>query len=473
MEQHDINKRFFAEVDLPVPVPSTDVAWEQMQNRLEKEMPQKEKRKKRFFIFFVLLAFLIGPASFFYLNNKSNNGGKIPGEKADIRKDAASTAADNKSSNNNEQEKLQDPQINNTNLADDSKASAATQDVSSLTGEHLKSVNKKNNTQSFISVTQKATTDTKQKKQQSNLQSNKKTTTNKQPIISANEPGADDINKTAIISSQQNINIDITAASANSMQDSSTALTDKTNAAQINKTTDSLNIVISPEEKETKPAEEKAIFKGGLQWNIQIPTAGGDHYFAGGNLKSQPYFFLVPGIWTSVQINRSLFSLEINPYYSSIVPPKTYTESTSSSSNLDTVKIVTESRQLNKLIGTAFAASFGYNIQRNWWLKGGLQMQWWRQGIATANLREEKYPANNSTAKTFSTSSHLFAVENEEWNYFTKFQVNPNIEAVYVFKKWEASLRIGLPIAPITSSGDGPKNSIRTEFILRYQLFKK
>ena len=473
MEQHDLNKKFFTEADLPVPVPSTDMAWEQMQNRLEKEMPQKEKRKKRFFIFFVLLAFLIGPASFFYLNNKSTTGKNRPGEKTGIRKDAASKTPNNNSSNNNEQEKLKDQKTNNTNLDDDSKASAATQDVSSLPGDHLKSANKKSNTQSFISVTQTAATGTKQKKQQPNLQSNKTATTNKQPIISTSEPGADDTNKTAIISSQQNINVVVTAAPANTIQDSSTAVTDKTNAAQINKTTDSLNIVISPEEKETKPAEEKAIFKGGLQWNIQIPTAGGDHYFAGGNLKSQPYLFLVPGIWTSVQINRSLFSLEINPYYSSLIPPKNYTEFTSSSSTLDTIKIVTESRQLNKLIGTAFAASFGYNIKGNWWVKGGLQMQWWRKGVATANIREEKYPANNSTAKTLSTSSHLFAVENDEWNYFTKFQVNPNIEAVYMFKKWEASLRIGLPIAPITSSGDGPKNSIRTEFILRYQLFKK
>ena len=477
MKQNDLNKKFFNEEELPVSVPSTDLAWEQMQNRLEKEMPQKDKRKKRFIIFFLLLAFLAAPPILFYLNNNNNRFKQANSTKTILeknrppRKDTANIEVLHNSTSKKVNEKLQDQKNNNTAIVDDN--TVARQNLSVQQDDDLKSVNKKSNDQRIILALDEKPTNAKHKKQKTNIHHRKKIGIDNQQNVPSTEPVEEVTNKSAVILSGKNMNAGITPGSTLTDLDSNSTILDKNNSVQINKITDSLDITISKEEKEARPAEEKAILKGGLQWNIQIPPSGAGNYFAGGNLKSQPYLLLVPGIWTSVQINRSLFSLEIHPYYSSLVPSKTYREFTSSKSTTDTVIIVTEQRQLNKLIGTAFNASFGYNIKDNWWLKGGLQMQWWRKGIATAGISEEKYPANNIAAKTFSSSSHVFPLENNEWDYFTKFQVNPNIEAIYMFKKWETSLRIGLPIVPIANSGDGPKNSFRTEFILRYQLFKK
>jgi hypothetical protein len=476
MEQNDLNKRFFTGADLPVPVPSTDLAWEQMQNRLDKEMPQKGKRKKRFFIFFLLLALLTGPVIFFHPDNDNKNtqtglNETVSEKNTDKVKDVTSIPVINNSPDKKEHEKLQGQKNINNPISDDNKASTETQNLSARKDDKLMSASKRNKIRGGAAMPAAETNYTNNRNKKANLHSNNKRETDKQQNILPDGPGSNAVNKPAVIISEKNITTAITAPTIS--QDSSIVLEDKNNSAQINKTTDSLDIAVSTEPEEQEPVEEKIIFKSGLQWNIQIPTVGASHYFTGSNLKSQPYLLLIPGIWTSLQINRSLFSLEVNPYYTSLIPSKTYWEFTSPGSIPDTISIVTERRHLNKLIGTAFSASFGYNIKGNWWLKGGLQMQWWRKGIGTASISEEKYPVNNMAAKTFSSSTHLFPVENSEWNYFTKFQVNPNIETICMFNKLEASLRIGLPVAPITHSGNGPKNSIRTEFILRYHLFKK
>ena len=73
MEQNELNKKFFNEEELPVPVPPTDLAWKQMQERLDEEMPYGKKRKKRFYLFLLLLALLVGLFIFLnYNKNKSN-----------------------------------------------------------------------------------------------------------------------------------------------------------------------------------------------------------------------------------------------------------------------------------------------------------------------------------------------------------------------------------------------------------------
>jgi hypothetical protein len=479
MEHNDLNKIFFTETELPVPVPSTDLAWEQMQNRLDIEMPQKEKRKKWFIIFFFLLALLIGPAIIFRLNNdnyKNNTVKNIqPGKNESVsqgdmdkERDSVNAGANNNSSSKNETDNFNNQKNDNTAITDANKTSVAKQNISIHQNDNLISANN-NNADISIAVSAKTNKYHKQKKKAT---SNYIRRIKKQQHISTRQTNEEIANEPTTISTEKNVSVKIAPSLATADQDSSSTLADKNIPARLDKKNDSLDNVIAKEE-DPKPADEKSTLRFGIQWNLQIPTGSASQYFTGGNLKSQPYLLLIPGIWTSLQVNRSMISVELNPYYTSLVPSKTYTELTSTSSTLDTVKIVTESRQLNKLIGSALSASFGYNIKNNWWLKGGVQMQWWRKGIATAVINQEKYPVNNSADKTFSSSSHLFAIEEEEWNYFTKFQVNLNMEALYTFKKWETALRIGLPVAPITSSGNGPKNSVRTELILRYQLLKK
>ena len=476
MDQEDLNKKFFTAEESPAPLPSTDLAWQQMHKRLDNEMPEK-KRKKWFIIFFLLLALLGGIFMKDWLNGtdngitttktpKQNSVEEKPGNTFSTDKDQ--TVSEDELSLKKDTAKLVD-QKNDPAAIDPSKNASAPKGINITADDQEQTlVFEKNKIAGNNKNLQLVTIHNKQKKKQH--YQNISRGSSKQHITVGDEDDDNKVDQSTSTAFQKNINVTVSPGTGN---DSLSSDTPKNIQAPPGKTTDSLDIALEKEAEEVKPADEKTIFKGGLQWNLQIPMAGGGKYFTGSNLNSQPYLVLIPGIWTSVQLDKLVIAVELNPYFTTLLPSKNYTSFISSSSITDTVHTVTETRQLNKLIGTAVAASFGYNVTTNLWVKGGIQAQWWRKGIATANTHEEKYPVGNSAEKTFSTSSHLIAVENPDWTYFNKFQVNLNAEAMYTLKKWEAAFRIGLPIAPITQSGNGPKNSVRTELILRYQLFKK
>jgi hypothetical protein len=226
------------------------------------------------------------------------------------------------------------------------------------------------------------------------------------------------------------------------------------------------------EEEKADPEEEVYHVTYGVQWNVQLPFTGSNYYFAGANGKSQPWLIAVPAAWIAVQKDRSKLSFEFNPLFSFLLPAKTYRTLSNTSNTGDSVKITDETRQLHKLIGSALYVGYGYNIKNNWWLKGGLQMQWWRTGIGTSSVQQQQYAVNNPGQKSLTTNTAVMNIQSEDWSSFQKFQVNVNAEAVYTFKQWEAAFRIGLPVSPVSDVPGGPKNSLRGECIFRLVIHR-
>lgn len=228
-------------------------------------------------------------------------------------------------------------------------------------------------------------------------------------------------------------------------------------------------------EADEEEKDENNNFKlyGGLQWNFQIPLQGTRYYFKSANIKNTPWQQLVPGIWLTASKDRHKLGLELNPYYMYLLPAKAVNESITSSGSADTAIKSTTFTEINKLIGTSTNFTYTYNIKSAWWIQAGIQAQWWRKGITTSNVTREKTAIMNPTHPIIEYFKESHAIMNDDWDYINKFQLNINAGLEYQTKKWQATLRTGLPIAPISQTDRGPSRNLRTEFIFKWTLFNK
>jgi hypothetical protein len=216
---------------------------------------------------------------------------------------------------------------------------------------------------------------------------------------------------------------------------------------------------------ETKSEEEEKediIVQAGLQWTAQLPIFNSYKYFAGTNGFSQPYRLLLPGIWISLQSKKMLFSMEVNPFATSVLANKAYaTKSTTIGSD-----IIVETRTLHKVFGTTAGFGFNYNIINKWWLGGRINGNFWRMGTGTLKGEKVNAPGTNTSV----VYENNFILNDSSWADFSKFQLATGAQLLYKQFKWQAGIQFDYYIVPLIDKA-GQKNQTGTRVFIRWSLY--
>jgi flagellar basal body-associated protein FliL len=177
----------------------------------------------------------------------------------------------------------------------------------------------------------------------------------------------------------------------------------------------------------------KAVWvEAGLQWNIPAPVNGNDHYLSGPNGKDQPWQYLLPGIWLSVNKNKQRIIVSANAYISAPLPNKYY--GGGSVPIQDSMSVYGQKRMV-KMFGYQTSLQYGYKLADHWWLSGGISANWWKKGLVSAHAAD-----SISTFKPF-----LYSVNINEESAVNGFQMNANAALSYQFKACEAILQLNAP----------------------------
>ena len=217
-------------------------------------------------------------------------------------------------------------------------------------------------------------------------------------------------------------------------------------------------------------SKEEIKFSAGLFWALQLPTYSSSDYFTGPNAKAQYYRILLPGIYLRAEVDRSAFTVEANPFFTNLMPDKTYLTNSSSTNLGDTVIISKETRTMRKSFGFAAAISYDYNLRNQWWVGGGFQWQLLRDGVAKIDGEEERR-ATNGSGKVTRTYSETIAMTENDWQYFRKTYLGLNGHILYKSARWQTGLRVSYPITPLSKNG-GPQFPLRSEVFFRLPVFK-
>jgi hypothetical protein len=214
------------------------------------------------------------------------------------------------------------------------------------------------------------------------------------------------------------------------------------------------------------PAEKWTI-NTGLHWTIPIPLNGGSNYFIGPNGQSQPYSLLLPGAWIQAEKEKQLVTFDVNPFAVSLPPAKVFRTITGVENVQDTLVQTTDQRTLIKTFGLSAGVSYQYKIFSNWWAGAGVQMVFWKRAVAGSAAAINKVPIGG-TAGVITNQQSVYKLT-DEWSYFSKVQASISTEIFYKAPKWQAGLRLGLPITPLAQQ-DGPKYFLRGELLYRLHL---
>ena len=213
------------------------------------------------------------------------------------------------------------------------------------------------------------------------------------------------------------------------------------------------------------------VAEAGLQWNMQLPFANSSSFFTGPGTQSQPYRILLPGAWISWHSEKSLLGVQVNPFTSLLVPSKPFNTVVANSTSSDTAITKTETKTLKKLFGVSAVLSYNYNVTGNWWFGGNMQATWWRSGIATSNIKTSRQSLSSSFNPINTQSTTRYKLSKPDWENFSTFQMQLNLEILYRKKTWIAGFNAGLPIMPIAKI-TGPLNPFYAALFFRVRLWE-
>lgn len=534
MSEKQFHKEFSEGDELPISIPSTDYAWNDMRGKLDVGMPEGEgtgtnisSRKPGFKLwkwftggivvsFFVWFAATQLPAGnkadiAKTVNSDSNTpDSQQPGQGRDIDS-GTETATDSAALNTGDKTNSGEPVITRSTEADNTKNNTPSsgENKTGATGKNKK-VDTENISRTVSSANGGSTSTTgKNTPLANNKIGNSKTGSdraagnrtggnnsgsnrsgsNKTGTVKAGKSKLDNNNsssggknnplrngtaKTSTGKLPDEKNAAETTSPVVSTEDkihSSVVLPDNSTAAKVNRhlpaslPMDSAGA--SPVAAAQKsPVRPRLNIQVGLQWNFQAPFRGGDSYFYGPKGQREPLRSLYPGAWLSYQHNKSLYAVEISPFFTTTVPVKPLSIESSSYSNNDTTFITTKTKTLRKLFGMSAAFSYTQNITGNWWAGGSLRGNWWQKGVAVegTELIRRSDSGRFNDIKTNSASTYLLS--DTAWSSISKMQFVVSGDIFYRRKLWQAGLEIGLPINSLTQR-NGPRNPLYVAIIFR------
>ncbi len=473
MDEQNLHSEFLNGDELPINIPSPDEAWKNMRRRLDEEMPKgggwfgntggSNKWLLRSIALFALL--MISFITLVIVIQKKKNGTEnisgistrseqIIGEKKDEPGEGQNIPAQKDDTKDQFTDKNKQP-VKNSNPVNENKIDhniSATDTDKKLLRRNIAALeNNLNNNNEKAPFKNNPAETVLQLIDNKNIEGNNQQLNASPKSISWNN------NSTA---NQPPIN-DSTASPS---------------AGNIFKTDDKRNLQSelqedSAEEDNTDEQDSLQV-QAGLQWNVQLPTSNTGNNFAGPNTQSQPYRLLLPGLWLNLQSEKSLFSIEVNPFYSNILPAKAFSNSTSLKNNGDTLITAVQAKTLNKLFGVSAGFGYAYNVGGNWWTGGSLLGSFWSKGVATSEGTTEKSSMTNSFPTSTTTFKNSYSINDSDWTSFSKFQMNISAQIFYRKKLWQSGLRFGVPVMPLAKN-QGPVNPLHAELFFRLKLLDK
>jgi len=216
--------------------------------------------------------------------------------------------------------------------------------------------------------------------------------------------------------------------------------------------------------------EDVVELQAGLLWNFQIPTSNPAFYLMGPTGLNQPYRLLLPGAWLSLKSHYSLFTMEVSPFFTTLLPNKPFVQTSSTQVVADTLINTYHANTLRKLF--CIDAGFGYDqrLNKNWWVGGGIHFSWWSEGLATEDFSQSKNPLNDPTHATSLSTERNYQLDAKGWQDFSKFQTMVYVEWMYRKKFIQTGIRLGLFAMPLSKSA-GPTNPLTLQYFFKLSLF--
>jgi hypothetical protein len=311
--------------DLPISVPPVDLAWQDMQSRLD-----REKRRpmmlwsKLAMTLALLLSWLV------ILEPVRYKGNPV----------AARSAAGN--------------EISNSSASTRQENTTQTKDLAN-------------------------SSDLFEYPSQSTNKQNRKQKTKAQP----NKNGGQDIHEPASTGSMVD-----DVVSPELAQEKTTPKASDTLAVKPQKNTDTISSVIAAPDEDKKKEEDDWKIRFGPQWELQIPTTGFNGYFDGPSVKPEPWRNLIPGLWLEAAHGKNAIHFSFMPMQQQMVSDKTFRIQNSLIQNPDTTISREETKHIYKLLGMSASIGYARNLRGNWWGGLNLQASWWQQALAQSDVQD-------------------------------------------------------------------------------------
>lgn len=412
MTNNNLNKRFFTEEDSPVPLIDTDMAWDNMHQKLEQEMPEKKKRRLFFwippFIGILFTVLLTGAAVIIWR-------GDYESPVDAIKNDSSTVTTENKH-----------------------RAGLLADTITSKQLSGLHTYKAKNIQQAFSKVPILTANDQRGDKFYQKKKPKRKgyhLEKSSRPVTSVTEQEEKD-GTLPFVFYQQIV-----------VTDSISVQTDR-----------SLPGVLFPSPLRSESARKNAFgVEGGVQWNIPVPFAGYNYYLKGTDGKDQIYRLLLPGVWLAVNKNRQRIIATVNPFVSAPMPVKDF--GTGMVPVNDSMQVYAHKRMI-KMFGYQAGVQYAYRITDRWWLGSGIDGNWWRKGLMLVK------PVDSfSFIKPF-----LYTVNSKTEEKITNFQLSANIAMGYQYKDWEAVMQIS---TPFNKTIEGISSPVWLRLGVRWRLMNK
>ncbi len=412
MDKNNIHKDFLNNADLPVSIPPADEAWNDMRKKLE-----PKKRRFAFWLFlFVLTGIFISSTWVIYHTSvlyKKDTVSQL------IYKENKNDSIKNKSGKNN----LLQSSVDENEMHNSKKKLLS---IKQSFGNKKELVNKNGQDENTFL----------------------------RPYIAGNNPD----------SSGKNILIKTDSVVINQTQAFNQPKIANTNKKYKNNFKDSSDA--------TSDDSSDLTIETGIEWFAPLAFNNSSDYFAAPDTKSKAYRILLPGIWMNFVAKKSMFKLNINPFTSALLPQKPFAVLPTETQNGDTIFSKSQVKTLNKIFGFSAGLGYSYNIKGNWWLGGNFQGIWWNKAIYTENNNTVKKSVSNSFNDIHIDSPKKYVLNNTDWNNFSSFQANLNIELLYRKNLWQAGFNAGLPLSPL-SKNMGPTNTFNAQLFFRLKLWER
>jgi len=333
VSENNLNKKYFTEEDSPIPLIPTDMAWE---NMLEKLNPP-EKRKRRMFFWIPP----VGCATFVFLLLA---GGMIMWW-----------------------QQAKKPEVllsqKNTTEANAKKKTTYT---------HDRSLNAENDTMPPIATQQTVT--------------NKTTRTADYGSGAKQQP--EKMHRARVFNQRNRKGIDPVASKNRQSEYSSSfsfswphiidATGDTAISVQIAR---ALPVDLFPKQPSPDTVRTKQyIVSAGLQWQIPVPFTGTDYYFKGPDGGSQPYRLFIPGVWLGIEKGKHQLIAHFIPFASTPLPNRSYERGL-----VRTTDSLVAYKSMVKTFGLQTGLYYHYQLNKNWWIGAGIDGNWWKKGLVLAD----------------------------------------------------------------------------------------
>lgn len=195
------------------------------------------------------------------------------------------------------------------------------------------------------------------------------------------------------------------------VEEKTTPNTSDTLTAKTTKSPDTTSSANASPDKEEKKEDEKWKIRFGPHWELQLPTTGFSGYFDGPSIKPEPWRNLIPGLWLEAVHGKDAIHFSFMPMHQQMVSDKTFRIQNSLIQNPDTTISREETKQLYKLLGMSASIGYARNLHGNWW--GGLTFQAtrWQDALARSDV-QDSYIVSGQVVDTKS-SSYAYKVTDE------------------------------------------------------------